>query len=335
MAQIAVLIAAYNASSTLPRCLDSLCAQTLTDIEVVCVDDCSTDDTFSLLQSRAANDSRIVVLQSPVNSGQAVARNLALDRVTAPLVCMVDADDWLSPNALERAVDVFRRHPLTDCVAFRLRRVFPDGSEEEWPMPEALLSQKLVSSEAFITGEEAFSLCMNGWQLHGLYVVRTALHRQIPFDTTTRLYSDDNTSRLHYLHSREVRACDGIYFYRQHATSMTTSFNIHRFDFMEANLSLLTALQQEKVSDDILRNFEGHRWLTFIACYRLFLAHRSELSSADIAALGQRFATIFRTFRRARLPLRYRWKPGYWLTPDLCLFKLQQRLHACCSRSRS
>ena len=341
MAQIAVLIAAYNATSTLPECLDSLCSQTLADIELLCVDDCSTDETFSLLQNRAAKDPRIKVFQTPVNSGQAVARNLALEHVTAPLVCMVDADDWLSPDALQSAVDVFRNHPSTDSVVFRLCRVFEeDGQrrEEEWPMPEELshspFGNKHLDEKAYISGEKAFEFCMDGWKLHGLYAVRTPLHRQIPFDTTARLYSDDNTSRLHYLHSREVRACNGIYFYRQHPTSMTTSFNIRRFDFMEANLSLRAALLKENVSTAILRSYEGHRWLTFIACYRLYLTHRHELNSPTLTtssdiltSLRTRFSTIFGTFRLSRLPLRYHWKPGYWFLPTLTLFDLQQRLY--------
>ena len=324
MAQIAVLIAAYNAASTLPECLDSLCGQTLTDIELICVDDSSSDNTLTLLQNRAANDSRIVVLQTSVNSGQAVARNLALEHATAPLVCMVDADDWLSPDALERAVEVFRQHPSTDSVVFRLRRVWSGGEqcrEEEWPMPE------VFDKRGVISGQEAFELCMDGWKLHGLYAVRTALHRQIPFDTATRLYSDDNTSRLHYLHSREVRVCDGIYFYRQHEASMTTSFNIHRFDYMEANLSLREALLKENVTPAVLRKFEGHRWFTFIACYSLYLTHRDEFSVADIDSLRHRFSTILHTFRASRLPLRYRLKPGYWLTLNSRLFDFQQRCY--------
>lgn len=323
MSEITILVAAYNAVDTLPKCLDSLCGQTLNDIEIIAVDDCSTDGTLALLQERAAKDVRIKVLQTLVNSGQAVARNLALEHATAPLVCMVDADDWLSPSALEQALEVFHEYPRTDCVAFRLVRIDEQGQEDEQPMPQPL------GEGGSMTGSDAFEACMDGWRLHGLYVTRTALHRQYPFDTTTRLYSDDNTSRLHYFHSREVRACKGIYYYRQHPSSMTTGFNLHRFDFMEANLSLLFALNKENVSRQVLRRFEGGRWQTFISCYRLFLEHPHEINEEDTNALRQRFATILHTFRPSRLPLRYRWKPGYWLTLNTKLFDWQQRGYIC------
>lgn len=322
MPSVAVLIAAYNAADTLPQCLDSLCGQTIKDIEILCVDDCSTDGTLALLQQRAQEDSRVHVLQTHENSGQAVARNLALEHVTAPLVCMVDADDWLSADALESAVKVFDEYPQTDCCAFHLVEHYePDGREVDYGLPLPLARGRAL------TGEQAFELCLDGWQLHGLYVTRTALHRRFPFDTTTRLYSDDNASRLHYLHSREVRACAGTYFYRKHQRSLTNSFNLRRFDFMEAQLSLLFALKKEGIRPTLLRRFQEQRWMTFIGCYRLFLRHLQEIPAEQQTTLRTRFRTILHTFRPSALPLRARWKPGYWLTTSFRLFHFQQRAY--------
>ena len=319
---VAVLVAAYNAAGTLPACLDSLCGQTLHDIEILCVDDCSTDETLSLLRDRSALDARIHVLQTPVNSGQAVARNLALQQVKAPYVCMVDADDWLSADALEAAVQVMQQHPRTDCCVFHLRRHFDaDGREEDYGLPQEL------EAGGMLTGEQAFELCLDGWQLHGLYLTRTPLHRQFPFDTATRLYSDDNSSRLHYLYSKEVRACAGIYYYRQHQLSMTQNFNLRRFDFMEANLSLLLTLKREGVAVRLLRRYEVHRWMTFIACYRLYLRHEAEIPETDRVLLHSRFHTILHTFRPSRLRWSARWKPGYWLLYSDRLFDWQQRAY--------
>jgi len=320
MPKIAVLVAAYNAEKTLPRCLDSLCQQTLSDIEIMCVDDCSTDDTGDLLRTRSRLDGRIRVLKTRENSGQAVARNLALEQVTAPYVCMVDADDWLSADALESALDVFQNYPQTDCCVFHLMHHFEDGHEEDFGLPMQLAMGDVLS------GQEAFELCLDGWQLHGLYVTRTSLHRQYPFDTTTRLYSDDNTSRIHYLHSREVRACAGIYYYRKHAESMTISFNLRRFDFMEAQLSMKWALKDVELPKKLRERVEGGRWMTFIACYRLYIQHEKEIKDEDRQALQKRFKTILHTFRPSRLPLRYRWRPGYWLAVSMRFFDWQQRL---------
>ncbi len=319
MTEVAILVAAYNATTTLPRCLESLLNQTLGNIQILCIDDCSTDGTLQLLRQYASKDNRITVLQTHVNSGQAIARNLALEHVNAPYVCMVDADDWLSSDALQKALNVFQEHPATDCVLFKLRK-HDDGNGEE---TDYKIPEKLTLNEA-LTGQEAFEICLDGWGIHGLYVTRTKLHRRYPFDTATRLYSDDNTTLLHFLHSREVRACEGIYYYRQHSASMTTSFNIHRFDFMEANLSMLFALRKEGVDRVILKRYEGQRWMTFLACYRLYLEHESELRAEDKEDIHKRLDTTLHTFRPSRLPLRYRWKPGYWLLFSTKAFYFQQ-----------
>ncbi|MCR4995453.1 MAG: glycosyltransferase family 2 protein [Bacteroidales bacterium] len=321
MTAVSILVAAYNAEGTLPRCLDSLLGQSLRQVQVLCVDDCSTDGTLALLRKYAARDERVEVLQTPVNSGQAVARNLALKHVRAPLVCMVDADDWLSPDALQSAVDVFTAYPLTDSVAFTLYYNNKEGDERLHPFPDKLLSA------GFLSGADAFKLSLNGWQLHGLYVTRTAINRTYPYDASCRLYSDDNTSHLHYLHSREVRCCSGIYYYRQHDGSSTRQFSPLRLDLMEANLSLLFSLRQEHVEKKVLHQFEGQRWYNFLGCYRFFLHHRRDFPASFVESLPQRFTTILHTFRPSRLPLRYRWKPGYWLLFSPRLFDWQQKAY--------
>ena len=320
---ISILVAAYNAVETLPQCLDSLCGQTYTQVEILCVDDHSTDGTLALLRQRAEADPRIHVIALEQNMGQAAARNIALHQATGDYIVMVDADDWLSLDCLERAAQVFQTHPATDCVVLQLTEVY-DTCQHARPCP--------IGGQEVLSGLEAFEMCMDGWQLHGLYVARRHLYEQFPFDTTTRLYSDDNTSRLHYLHSREVRPCQGIYYYRKHPASMTNRFSLRRFDFMEANLSLLFALKKEAIRPTTLRRFEGERWYTFIKCYRMYLTHRGDIQNEDISSLQQRFNTILHTFRPSRLPRRYRWKPGYWLTLSLPLFDLQQRLYLALKR---
>ncbi len=337
MPKVAVLVAAYNAAATLPKCLDSLLGQTLSDIEIICIDDSSTDDTPALLTRRAAADRRIKVLHNTVNSGQAVARNRGLKVVQAPYVTMVDADDWLSPDCLQQAYDTMEQHPETDAVAFRLiLHNDDDGSEKDFGLPETLAHGNAIS------GREAFMLCIDGWRLHGTYLVRTELHRRIPYDESTMLYSDDNTSRLHYLNAREVRACEGIYYYRQHDSSMTHAFSIRRFDFMEANLSLRKALDDyftshpdtlhTQTSQTVMQKMEVSRWYTFLACYRLYFNHLGEIPRDSRHDLERRFDNILSTFSVKSLPLSCRRRPGYWLIGQPYLFRMQQRIFVAARR---
>lgn len=101
MAEISVIIPVYNAEKYIAGCLDALCAQTFGDIEVLCVDDGSTDGSGSILAEYAGKDPRIRVLPQ-ANSGPAAARNLGLKNAGGRYVMFCDADDSYRPDCCER-----------------------------------------------------------------------------------------------------------------------------------------------------------------------------------------------------------------------------------------
>ncbi|MHC0552927.1 glycosyltransferase family 2 protein [Salinicoccus sp. CNSTN-B1] len=80
--------------------MSSILAQTWHNIELIIVDDCSTDDTLSVAREFQAMDDRVKVLSTPVNSGPYVARNIALEQATGLLVTVNDADDWSHPEKI-------------------------------------------------------------------------------------------------------------------------------------------------------------------------------------------------------------------------------------------
>jgi succinoglycan biosynthesis protein ExoO len=98
---VSVLIAAYNAGAFLHRAVRSALAQTLPPLEVVIIDDASTDGTLDAANALAAEDSRIRVLRLPVNSGPAAARNAGLNAAKGDWVAILDADDAYMPSRLE------------------------------------------------------------------------------------------------------------------------------------------------------------------------------------------------------------------------------------------
>ncbi|MBO5961450.1 MAG: glycosyltransferase [Paludibacteraceae bacterium] len=104
MPKVSVIIPMYNASAWIERCLASLFAQSLSEIEVLLIDDHSVDDSLLIarryveLHGRAAS---VHFLQTPQNSGPAVARNIGLDYATGEYVAFVDADDWVEPDMYE------------------------------------------------------------------------------------------------------------------------------------------------------------------------------------------------------------------------------------------
>lgn len=96
-----IVIAAYRAQDTIERAMRSACAQTV-PVEVIVVDDCSTDGTYAVAQELGRGDPRVRVLRQEKNTGPAAARNRAIAESSAPWIAVLDADDHMAPDRIER-----------------------------------------------------------------------------------------------------------------------------------------------------------------------------------------------------------------------------------------
>ena len=112
---ITYVVPVCNVGRRLSHCIESLRRQTLPNIEILCVDDGSTDDSPEILDAFARRDSRIRVFHRK-NEGVGCARNFALSVMKGEYVSFVDGDDWLDADAARTAVDVANRHALDFCA---------------------------------------------------------------------------------------------------------------------------------------------------------------------------------------------------------------------------
>ena len=321
---VSILMAVYNAAPYLPEAIESVLQQTLPDWELLCVDDDSQDDSLAILQSYAARDARIRVFSGYGNQGPAKARNTALAASRGEYVMMLDADDWLSPDALAQAVSVFCAHPRADCVLLNLIEEYPDRST---PYPMNARPGDVFS------GSEAFRLSLD-WSLHGLYLVRRALHLQYPYDDSCHLHSDDNTTRIHYLHAREVHLCFGEYHYRKREDSISHAVGTGHFGYLDANLSMSRLLQQElaagsAVTEDDIRFYESYRWMQYVDKHWYLYLHRHELSPEEKQWARRKLRSLYATFScRYATAFGFRWykKYNHFLLQEWLYFRLRSLL---------
>ncbi|WP_249869262.1 glycosyltransferase [Oceanobacillus saliphilus] len=102
--KVSVIIPAYNSESGIRVAIESVLAQTWNNLEVLVVDDCSTDHTPAIIAEYAERDRRVKPLQTPVNSGAYTARNIALKEAIGEFITINDADDWSHPEKIEKQV---------------------------------------------------------------------------------------------------------------------------------------------------------------------------------------------------------------------------------------
>ena len=100
LVKLSLIIPIYNTGNYLYQCLDSILNQTLKEIEIIAINDGSTDHSLNILNEYASKDNRIIIIDKE-NGGQGLARNIAIEKATGEYLGFVDSDDWIEPTMFE------------------------------------------------------------------------------------------------------------------------------------------------------------------------------------------------------------------------------------------
>ena len=114
---LSVIIPVYNVEKYLRKCVDSVLAQDIADMEVILVDDGSPDNSGAICDEYAEKDARVKVIHKE-NGGLSTARNVGLDIARGKYITFVDSDDYLLPNTFIPNLDYIKKHPEADCLQF-------------------------------------------------------------------------------------------------------------------------------------------------------------------------------------------------------------------------
>jgi glycosyltransferase involved in cell wall biosynthesis len=108
--RVSVIVPTFNRRTWIGECLDSILSQTYSNIEIIVVDDCSTDDTVEWLKGQSKYQGIKLHVQEK-NGGASIARNTAIEMAVGDLIVFIDSDDALLPNHVESAVSLFEKNP--------------------------------------------------------------------------------------------------------------------------------------------------------------------------------------------------------------------------------
>lgn len=165
--KISIIIPTYNMEKYLSKCLDSICAQTYKNIEIICIDDCSTDNTYKMLLEYQKTDSRIQVLKNSKNSMVGYSRNVGLKKATGDYILFVDPDDYCETTLVEKSLNQMLKTE-SDCCIFNFDK-FDSSSGKIYSMPQILnlknidLSREWISSTTDNVFEITTSCPMKMW----------------------------------------------------------------------------------------------------------------------------------------------------------------------------
>lgn len=219
---ISVIMPVYNGAGQVEQAIASVVAQSNTGWELLCIDDCSTDDSLSRLYEAADQDPRIRVLAHPENRGKSTARNTGLAHARGEYVFFLDADDWLDEQALANLLNVME-HDDVDMVNGQTFKIRDDTQERtegihrdyqhlevhaQRPEEQPLLLQNAIVCNKLIRRQ---------------FLVETGAWR---FNETLDRFEDTEMTMRWYLHGPSISMCrTPTYFYRQHAGDIACRSN--------------------------------------------------------------------------------------------------------------
>lgn len=127
--KVSIVVPVYNVEAYLEKCMDSIINQTYANLEIVCINDGSTDNSLDILKSYALKDDRVLVITTK-NNGISSARNTGTKHSTGKYIMYVDSDDWIELNTCEEAVNKAEEYDA-DVVFWNYIREFENCSKEK------------------------------------------------------------------------------------------------------------------------------------------------------------------------------------------------------------
>ena len=123
---VSVIVPMQNSEKYIRECLSSISSQTYANLEIILIDDCSSDDTAEKCREMMNNDSRIRLIREKKSVGSAACRNLGMDESTGEFVMFVDSDDYIYPDMVERMMAIVEKEKV-DLVRCNIEREQPNG----------------------------------------------------------------------------------------------------------------------------------------------------------------------------------------------------------------
>ena len=217
---ISAVLPIYNVSAYLPRCLDSILATGYQDLEIVCVNDGSTDNSLDILRQYAARDSRFVVIDQP-NGGISAARNAGLDRCTGEYVTFIDPDDFIHPKLFDTLLSALTK-TSSDYAIGGYRGI----REEECPVSIPPLSEGSVRITP-VGVDEFFARHLCRTYVWGRLLKKSAIG-SLRFDASVRIGEDGIFNADLWMRRPTLKACvvnAELYYYVQRGDSAMAQSN--------------------------------------------------------------------------------------------------------------
>lgn len=214
---VSVIVPVYNAQLYLEKCISSLMNQTFSDIEIILINDGSTDESLSVCEACQKEDNRIRIINQQ-NAGQGVARNQGIRAAKGEYIMFVDSDDWVDKHIVERLMHSLLDNDADISVCNLYRTVL---NEERI----AVKYEEVFYDECLDCNQDKnYVFNISSYPVGKLY--KTELFKRIDFSFPGHFFEDVAAIPILFAYAGRISFTgEGLYFYRNHSGSTTSDFN--------------------------------------------------------------------------------------------------------------
>ncbi len=319
--KISIVVPVYNTAQYLPQCMDSLINQSFRDIEIIAVNDGSTDSSLDVLNQYAENDSRVRVIDK-INEGVSVARNTALEGIVGEFLMFVDSDDWIELDTCQKALQVIEQYNC-DVVMWSYIREFGDDSVRKKIFEKTIIynseNVKKYIHRRFVGGignelskpENLDALCPIWGKLYKTSIIK---NNHIIFNDIRKIGTyEDGIFNLHLFKyvSKAVFINEFFYHYRKNNNvSITSQYN----PFLVEQWVALFGLMESYIDDNQFGDIYKEALYNRIAVSIMGLGLNELTSNKSVYEKIKYIESIVSTtqYRKAYKRLNLRYFPLHW-----------------------
>lgn len=316
---ISIIVPVYNVEKYLPKCLDSLVNQTYKNIEIVCVDDGSTDSSGSICDEYAKKDARIKVIHKE-NGGLSDARNVGLETINGEYVMFIDSDDWIDKDTCDYCINTLKLYDV-DLILWSYIREYKNNAK-----PKRLFMNESRYFDDQEIKEKIFLRCvgLNGVELRNVENMDSIV------TAWGKLYKRDKINNIRFKATTEIGTEDALFniyvmdninsaFYidrymshyrRDNVISLTSTYKSELYTCWQRLYDYIEAFIKEKDLGDDFINALNNRIALGICGLGLNIMSSDKSAVMKIKEIKEIIST--ERYRNAYKRLDFRYFPIHW-----------------------
>ncbi|MBO5480984.1 MAG: glycosyltransferase [Clostridia bacterium] len=320
--KVSIILPVYNVKDYFEQCIQSLVQQTYKDIEIILVDDGSTDGSNLLCDKWAEYDNRILVFHKE-NGGTHTARNLGLQIASGQYVMFIDPDDWIELNTVEYLVEQIKKFDL-DVARFNYIREYKNNSLKK---ENSLLEEKIYN------GEECLIVCrqtiglLNGELQHpenlnflasacfSIYRKSILDEYNITFYNIKKIGSfEDGLFNIHVFNHMQRFGFFNQYFYHYRKTNLHSNTTSYKKDYFEKQMVLFEEIENFLKKNHYSYDFQTAYQNRIVLCtmelclneYKSGKKFFEKYNKVKCILKDKKRVQAYRQFSLKRLPLKWK-----------------------------